>query len=68
MTAKGEVYECSICGNVVQVIEEGDGELVCCGVPMDHCLSKRRAHHDELSMHDVRIPVPPGEGRPYERN
>ncbi|KAF5414339.1 MAG: hypothetical protein C5S48_09000 [Candidatus Methanogaster sp.] len=35
MTVKGEVYECSICGNVVQVMEEGDGELVCCGVPMD---------------------------------
>ena len=35
MTAKGEVYECGICGNVVQVIEEGGGELVCCGVPMD---------------------------------
>ncbi len=35
MTAKGEVYACSICGNVVQVLEAGDGELVCCGVPMD---------------------------------
>nr|QNO47537.1 hypothetical protein GGGHDLIA_00027 [Methanosarcinales archaeon ANME-2c ERB4] len=35
MTAKGEVYECSVCGNVVKVIESGDGELVCCGVPMD---------------------------------
>ncbi|MEA1893925.1 MAG: desulforedoxin, partial [Euryarchaeota archaeon] len=23
MTVKGEVYECSICGNVVQVMEEG---------------------------------------------
>jgi len=35
MTDKGEVYECEICGNVVEVIEAGSGELVCCGVPME---------------------------------
>nr|QNO49816.1 hypothetical protein DBPBNLAN_00026 [Methanosarcinales archaeon ANME-2c ERB4]QNO49955.1 hypothetical protein FNHNGOKL_00023 [Methanosarcinales archaeon ANME-2c ERB4] len=35
MTEKGEVYRCNICGNVVQVLEAGDGELVCCGVPME---------------------------------
>jgi len=31
----GEVYKCSICGNVVEVKEVGGGELVCCGKPMD---------------------------------
>jgi len=30
----GEVYRCEICGNVVQVLEVGGGELVCCGEPM----------------------------------
>lgn len=30
----GEVYECEICGNVVEVKEEGGGELICCGEPM----------------------------------
>jgi desulfoferrodoxin-like iron-binding protein len=30
----GEVYRCEICGNVVEVIEAGGGELVCCGEPM----------------------------------
>ncbi len=30
----GEVYKCEICGNVVEVIEAGGGELVCCGEPM----------------------------------
>jgi len=30
----GEVYRCDICGNVVEVIEVGGGELVCCGQPM----------------------------------
>ena len=31
----GEVYECSICGNIVEVKEVGGGELVCCGKPME---------------------------------
>ena len=31
----GEVYKCSVCGNVVEVKVVGGGELVCCGKPMD---------------------------------
>ena len=31
----GEIYKCSVCGNVVEVKEVGGGELVCCGKPMD---------------------------------
>ena len=34
MTKIGEVYKCELCGNVVRVVEEGAGELVCCGEPM----------------------------------
>ena len=34
MTKKSETYKCEICGNVVKVVEEGTGELVCCGQPM----------------------------------
>ena len=34
MTKVGEVYKCEQCGNVVEVKEAGDGELVCCGEPM----------------------------------
>lgn len=30
----GEVYECEVCGNVVEVKESGGGELVCCQAPM----------------------------------
>ena len=29
-----EVYKCSVCGNMVEVIFVGGGELVCCGKPM----------------------------------
>ena len=35
MAKKGVEYKCEICGNVVLVIQEGVGTLVCCGQPME---------------------------------
>jgi superoxide reductase len=35
MTKKNEVYKCALCGNIVEVLHTGAGELVCCGQPMD---------------------------------
>lgn len=35
MTKKNEVYKCPLCGNIVEVVHTGAGELVCCGQPMD---------------------------------
>ena len=29
-----EVYKCELCGNIVEVIHAGGGELVCCGQEM----------------------------------
>lgn len=34
MTQKNEVYKCSVCGNIVEILHAGAGELVCCGKPM----------------------------------
>ena len=34
-TEKLEFYKCNICGNLVQVILSGVGELVCCGQKMN---------------------------------
>ncbi len=34
MTKLNEVYKCDICGNIVEVLHSGAGELVCCGQPM----------------------------------
>ena len=34
MAEKLEVYKCEACGNIVEVIHAGGGELVCCGEPM----------------------------------
>ncbi len=35
MTEKNQVYKCNICGNIVEVLHTGKGELVCCGQPME---------------------------------
>ncbi len=34
MTKLLQVYKCEVCGNMVEVVHAGDGELVCCGQPM----------------------------------
>ena len=34
MAAQLEVYKCKACGNIVEVLHGGKGELVCCGEPM----------------------------------
>jgi len=34
MAEKLEVYKCEACGNIVEVLHGGGGELVCCGAPM----------------------------------
>ncbi|WP_243545069.1 desulfoferrodoxin [Pseudodesulfovibrio tunisiensis] len=33
-TKLGEVYKCEVCGNIVIMVHEGAGELVCCGESM----------------------------------
>lgn len=35
MTERLQVYKCELCGNIVEMLHEGDGELVCCGQPME---------------------------------
>ena len=29
-----EIYKCEVCGNIVELVHEGKGELICCGKPM----------------------------------
>ena len=35
MTELKQIYKCNICGNIVEVIHTGVGQLVCCGQPME---------------------------------
>ena len=34
-TQRLQVYKCNVCGNMVEIIHEGGGQLVCCNQPMD---------------------------------
>ena len=34
MTRRLQIYKCEVCGNIVEVLHEGAGELVCCDQPM----------------------------------
>ena len=34
MAERLQIYKCEVCGNIVEVLHEGQGELVCCGEPM----------------------------------
>ena len=35
MTKKYQIYRCNVCGNIVKVLHEGAGTLVCCGQDME---------------------------------
>ena len=35
MTSRGQIWKCDVCGNIVEVLHEGAGSLVCCGKPMN---------------------------------
>jgi superoxide reductase len=34
MAERLQVYKCDLCGNLIEVLYGGGGELVCCGQPM----------------------------------
>jgi superoxide reductase len=40
MAKELEVYKCAVCGNIVEVLHGGVGELVCCGQPMENLTAK----------------------------
>ena len=35
MTELRQIYKCNVCGNIVEVVHAGIGQLVCCGQPME---------------------------------
>ena len=46
------IYRCNVCGNIVEVLHSGVGELVCCGEPME--LLQEKATDAGLEKH---VPV-----------
>lgn len=49
MTEKFEIYKCHICGNVIQVLLNGFGELVCCNQNMEHLIPQKENENKELA-------------------
>jgi len=58
MTEELEMYKCSICGNLVSVVEASDGELVCCGKKMN-LLEEKSVNQEKGEKH---VPVISFEG------
>ena len=52
MTEIRQVYRCNVCGNIVEVLHAGVGQLVCCGQPME--LLKEKTEDIGLEKH---VPV-----------
>ncbi|MBS7617476.1 desulfoferrodoxin [Candidatus Bathyarchaeota archaeon] len=52
MTERRQIYRCSICGNIVEVLHAGVGQLVCCGRPME--LLKEKTEDVGMEKH---VPV-----------
>ena len=52
MTKLSEIYKCNVCGNIVEVIYTGVGQLVCCGKPME--LLQEKTQDEGLEKH---VPV-----------
>jgi len=57
MTERLQIYKCGICGNIVEVLHPGKGQLVCCGQPME--LLKEKT---EDVGHEKHVPVIEREG------
>ncbi len=51
MSIKLGIYKCKICGNIVQVLLDGMGELVCCGEEME--LLETKYEENELGEKHV---------------
>lgn len=49
MTEINQIFKCKVCGNIVQVIHDGAGTLVCCGQNME--LQKENTTDASLEKH-----------------
>ena len=58
MTKLMQIYKCNICGNIVEVLNSGDGELVCCSVPMEHLEEKS----SDENFNEKHVPIVSMEG------
>lgn len=58
MSEKLDLYKCNVCGQVIEVINPGVGQLVCCSVPMEQLIE----HMNDDEMQEKHVPVVTIEG------
>ena len=50
---KLDLYKCEICGNIVEIVVSGGGEIICCGKPM----TKLETQYNEETQMEKHVPV-----------
>ena len=55
MTEKFDLYKCQVCGNLVQILINGDGQLVCCEQPMTHLTPREETGNELAEKHTPEI-------------
>ncbi|MDH3353162.1 MAG: desulfoferrodoxin [Nanoarchaeota archaeon] len=61
MTNKLEIYKCSICGNIIEILHAGKGTLVCCNQDMnlmnehDIIEENKEKHVPIIKRNEVRV-------------
>ena len=58
MTEQLQIYKCNVCGNIIEVINPGNGSLVCCSLPME--LLKEQT--DDKQSGEKHVPIVSIEG------
>lgn len=53
MAEKREIYKCDICGNIVEILHAGGGQLVCCGEPM----KLMEPNSDDKASKEKHVPI-----------
>lgn len=53
MSERLELYKCNVCGNLIEVLLPGVGELVCCGEPMEFL----EPHINDSEYGEKHVPV-----------
>lgn len=65
MTQKLQIYKCEVCGNIVEMLHPGAGELVCCNQSMKHFAENtvdaaKEKHVPVIAVEENRIVVKVG--------
>jgi len=50
MTQLNQIYKCNVCGNIVEILHTGVGQLFCCGQPMELLKEKTEEEGSEKHM------------------